>query len=82
MLTDVLKETGNAWYLKLVVDKESEPLVRKTADLLKGQVKELWLQPVDNVFEPELIARWQKLFAKHKIEAYFVPQVHKLLNIL
>ena len=81
-LIDVLKDIDSIWYLKLVVDKESEPLVIKTATLLQGHVDEIWLQPVDNIFEAELIARWQKIFAKHKIEAYFVPQVHKLLNIL
>ena len=81
-LLGVLEDTNNSWYLKLVVDKESEPLVQKTAKLLQGRIKELWLQPVNNIFEPELIAHWQKIFATHKIEAYFVPQVHKLLNIL
>jgi organic radical activating enzyme len=69
-------------YLKLVVSSKDEPFINKVAPLIAASGhRDLWLQPMDNIFELKTVVLWQKLFKEYGISAYFVPQIHKLINI-
>jgi organic radical activating enzyme len=69
-------------YLKLVVSEKDEIFINEIAPVIaRFGYGDLWLQPVDNLFEIKTIVLWQKLFKKYDISAYFVPQIHKLINI-
>ncbi len=71
-------------YIKMVLrpDTNADNAVSIAAPLFeKYNIKEVWLQPVDNLYDPEKTARWQGILNTHGVDARFVPQIHKLLNI-
>jgi organic radical activating enzyme len=82
-LLTALKKMPSSWYLKLALDESrGDELVRMSVEVLKKHgIKEIWLQPIHNVYLPALTEKWQLEFVQAGISAYFVPQVHKLLGI-
>ena len=69
-------------YLKLVLRQGETDTVPLVAAYMKSAgINELWLQPVDNVFNLSEISSLQNILASHGISAYFIPQLHKILNI-
>ncbi|MDR0454249.1 MAG: 7-carboxy-7-deazaguanine synthase QueE [Deferribacteraceae bacterium] len=71
-------------YLKMALrpDTKADESVKTAAGLFeKHNIKEVWLQPVDNIFNPEKTAGWQSIFRQYGVDARFVPQIHKFLKI-
>ncbi|MDR2885065.1 MAG: 7-carboxy-7-deazaguanine synthase QueE [Deferribacteraceae bacterium] len=69
-------------YIKLVLELTDEEYIDIAIKYLSLYgVRTIWLQTIDNNFDMATISRWQKTVANNKIEARFVPQIHKLLQI-
>jgi organic radical activating enzyme len=74
-------------YLKLVINAESSSptegnFIKTAGELLKRfGFAELWIQPIDNRFDAQTVAGWQKLLKKDGVTARFIPQIHKLIGI-
>ncbi len=82
LLTAVNKANHSGLYLKFVLRESEGELVYAAADMLqKHKISEIWLQPVDNLFNFKTIMQWQRVMKQKGVTAYFVPQIHKLLNI-
>lgn len=82
LLEQLSQLNSNSYYLKLVLKKGDSFYCETTASLLeKHKIHEVWIQAVDNIFDAEEVKKWQKILASHGVDAYFVPQIHKLINI-
>ena len=71
-------------YFKMTLrdDAKADEAVKITACLFKKyNINEVWLQPVDNLYNHEKTAVWQRVFRQHGTDARFVPQIHKFLKI-
>lgn len=73
----------DSFYLKLVIGNFMDA-ERTTAliDALKNSgIASLYIQSVDNEFNYKMIDGMLNLFYTNKIEAYYVPQIHKMLGV-
>ncbi|MDR2869209.1 MAG: 7-carboxy-7-deazaguanine synthase QueE [Deferribacteraceae bacterium] len=69
-------------YVKLPLSTKDDEAVAISAALFKKYaINQVWLQPVDNVYNIEQVLAWQGTLAKHGVKARFVPQLHKLIGI-
>lgn len=69
-------------YIKLPLGIDSDDVVMTVSAMCKRYaVGEIWLQPLDNVFDMDVVRRWQLEFAGCGVEARFIPQIHKLIDI-
>jgi organic radical activating enzyme len=86
-LLSAAKEFQCDVYLKLVINAESsapaeENFIKTAGKLLRRYgFADLWIQPIDNRFDAQTVAGWQKLLKKDGITARFIPQIHKLIGI-
>jgi organic radical activating enzyme len=86
-LLSVAADFKDKVYLKLVITaaengmNEAQSIERAGKLLNSHGFNELWIQPIDNSFNLQVVLNWQKKLKTNGVEARFIPQIHKLLGI-